>query len=138
MKLSKYFTLEELTRSTAAERLGIDNTPPDEVILNLRSLATYTLDIVRLEARRPVIVNSGYRCKDLNKAVGGAKNSQHLSGKAADITVGSRDDNRKLYDFLRSKKSRCPYDQLILENGGAWIHISYNGAANRQMSFAKS
>lgn len=137
MKLSKYFTLEELTRSTAAERLGIDNTPPDEVILNLRSLATYTLDIVRLEARRPVIVNSGYRCQELNKAVGGVSNSQHLRGKAADISVGGMEANRRLFELIKSKKSRCPYDQLILEHNGVWIHISYNGARNRFQAFAR-
>lgn len=138
MRLSDFFTYEELTRSSTAERLGIDNTPPDECVENLRRLARYTLDIIRLEYKKPIIVNSGYRCKELNKAVGGVLNSQHLNGKAADITTGSPEQNRVLFDFLISKKSRCPYDQLILEKNAAWLHVSYNGKQNRNQAFDKS
>ncbi|WP_363322820.1 D-Ala-D-Ala carboxypeptidase family metallohydrolase [uncultured Muribaculum sp.] len=66
-------------------------------------------------------VNSGYRCPALNAVVGGAKRSYHLLGRAADLTTGSRADNRRLYDILRT----LPHHELIWERGGLWIHVAW-------------
>ena len=79
---------------------------------------------------KPVQVNSGYRCPALNKAVGGASASQHLTGKAADITAGSVSANKELFNLIA--KSGIEYDQLIDEYDYKWIHISYNEGKNRK------
>lgn len=96
----KHFTLQELTRSATARRLGIDNTPPDEAVKNLTALVDNVLDPLREAWGSPIHVNSGYRCPALNRAVNGAPHSQHMRGEAADITVGSRLDNARLYHLL--------------------------------------
>jgi zinc D-Ala-D-Ala carboxypeptidase len=87
MKLSKYFTLDEMTRSRTAELRNILNVPNDEQIENLTDLCIYVLDPIRDAAGRPVMITSGYRSNLLNKAVGGSRTSQHPEGKAADIQV---------------------------------------------------
>ena len=92
----KYFTIEELTRSTTARQRGIDNTPSQQVIDNLTALVNNVLDPLRQAWGKPIHVNSGYRCPALNKAVGGVPHSQHMLGEAADITAGSRDANCQL------------------------------------------
>jgi hypothetical protein len=71
---------------------------------------------------KPIIVNSGYRCEALNKAIGGAKSSQHMLGEAADITVGSKEENEKLFDYI---KDNLEFDQLINESDFSWVHVSY-------------
>lgn len=120
--LGKYFSLKELTRSETAERLGIDNTPPPEIVENLRALVVNILDPLR-EARGPITVNSGYRSPALNAAVPGSSNtSQHTKGEAADI----EEDDAPIEDTLRYIRDHLPFDQLILEyppNG--WVHVSY-------------
>ena len=96
MKLSENFTLEELIRSNAAERMGFDNVPKDEkVVENLRSLCLEVLQPLRDYVGAPVHINSGYRCPELNMAVGGVKNSQHLRGEAADIRIASPKQGRE-------------------------------------------
>lgn len=116
----KYFSLHELTRSETGSRLNIDNTPTANATKNLKRLVETVLDPARESLNRPITVTSGYRCKELNKAVGGAANSFHLRGRAADITTGDRDSNRKLYEILSS----LPHSELIWENGGEWIHVA--------------
>lgn len=71
---------------------------------------------------KPIIVNSGYRCEALNKAIGGAKSSQHMLGEAADITVGSKEENEKLFNYI---KDNLEFDQLINESDFSWVHVSY-------------
>ncbi len=104
----KYFTENELTRSAMAEKLGIDNSPTPEAIKNLESLVCNVLDPLREKFGRPILVNSGYRCSELNKADGGAKDSDHLFGMAADITSGTRYGNQVLFDM---KKKYFDYHQ---------------------------
>lgn len=116
----KHFTIQELTKSRTATRLNIDNSPSSTAIDNLHRLVVQTLDPARQMLGMPIFVNSGYRSPQLNKAVGGAKNSYHLQGRAADITTGNRDDNRRLYNIL----SNLSYTELIWEQNGAWIHIA--------------
>lgn len=123
----KYFTMKELTRSATADRLGIANTPTVPQAFNLRQLVEKVLDPLREAYGKPIRVNSGFRSKALNAAVGGAKNSEHLCSRmsaAADITGGSAAENRRL--FLLAQELRLPFRQLIDEKNYSWIHISYN------------
>ena len=129
---SQHFTLEELCRSQVAVCLGIDNEPKrDDIIANLKRLAFHTLEAVRLlNDNKPITITSGYRCKELNKAVGGVATSQHQNGCAADFVVGSAEDNRRLFQKIKSSGS-VPFDQLILEPQAGWLHISYIEGGNR-------
>ena len=126
----KNFTIKELTTSSTATRLKIDNTPTEEVVNNLESLVNNILDKIREAYGKPITVNSGYRCPKLNTAIGGSKTSQHITGKAADITVGNRQANRSLFQFIQ--KLDLPFDQLIDEYNYKWVHISYDPNRNRK------
>lgn len=126
----KYFSIKELTKSETATRLKIDNTPTAEVIDNLTALVDNVLDPLRELYGKPIHISSGYRCPRLNKAVGGVANSQHLTGQAADINQGSHEENRRLFIYL---EEYCTFDQLLWENGGAWVHVSFRkDGKNRQ------
>ena len=129
---SEHFTLEELCRSQVAVCLGIDNEPKRaDIIANLKRLAFHTLEAVRLlNGSKPITITSGYRCKALNKAVGGVATSQHQNGCAADFVCGSAEETRKLFEKIKSSGS-VPFDQLILEPQAGWIHISYVEGGNR-------
>lgn len=118
----KYFTIEEMTKSSTATTKGIDNTPSEEGVLKLQKLIEAVLDPLREWYGKPIKVNSGYRCEALNKAIGGAKSSQHMLGEAADITVGSKEENEKLFDYI---KDNLEFDQLINESDFSWVHVSY-------------
>ena len=117
--------MHELTRSNTAARLGIDNTPGKAVIVNLQNLVDTLLDPIRAAWGKPIVVNSGYRCPELNRCIGGATNSQHTKGQAADIECVSRDpeENKRLFRLIRNLN--LPFDQLINEFDYNWIHISY-------------
>ena len=132
----KYFSISELTKSATATRLGIDNTPDAVVRYNLIALIENILDPLREAWGAPIIVTSGYRCERLNKAVGGATNSQHKKGEAADIRTlsDSRADNMRLLRLLLRMK--LPFDQVICEYPDAqgrpdWIHVSFSRKKNR-------
>ena len=129
----KYFSINELTASSEAKRMGIDNTPTPEAVENLTRLVERVLDPLRSRYGHPIIVNSGYRCPRLNKAVGGAETSQHVSGEAADIYVADAKGRAELFSII---VSLLPYDQLIWERGDdeapAWIHVSYRNDNNRR------
>lgn len=130
----KYFSLEELCQSYTAKVKGIDNTPNEEVKANLEALIENVLDPLREAYGKPIYVNSGYRCPELNKAVGGVSNSQHIKGQAADIDVHDTEENKKLQEYI---KDNLEYDQAIFENNGAWLHVSYKkDGGNRKQSFA--
>ena len=116
-----HFTINELTRSATARRLGIDNTPPQWAIINLSRLIDTVLDPARELLGAPIYINSGYRCEKLNKAVGGVPRSYHLAGRAADLTTGTIEGNRRLYQILKT----LPHTELIWERGGTWIHVAY-------------
>lgn len=128
----KHFTIDELCRSDTARSRGIDNAPTEEVKRNLTALVANVLDPLREWYGKPIYVNSGYRCPALNKAVGGVASSQHLTGQAADIDVNDRTENRKLMKHI---EDNLDFDQLIWENGGAWVHVSYraDGKNRRQV-----
>ncbi len=120
--MSKYFTLEELTRSQTAERLKIDNTPNETQKRDLLRLMDY-LDGIREAFGQPIRVTSGFRSWGANKAVGGLKNSQHLAGQAADIVTSGGKTLRDLFDLIRK---RGGFHQLIWEQTpkSTWIHVS--------------
>lgn len=121
----KYFTLQELTESATAKRLKIDNRPSIEAEQALIYLVETVLDPARRLFGNPIKVNSGYRSPALNKAVKGSPGSQHMKGEAADITCS---DNSRLFEILKS----LPFDQLIWEQGGKWIHVSVKRTGNRK------
>lgn len=126
----KYFTLDELTHSDTAIAQRIDNTPSLVAIENLKNLVFFVLDPLREAYGKPIRVNSGYRSPTLNVVLGGARNSQHMTGEAADITTGSIEGNKWLFEYIRK---HLPYDQLIDESNYSWIHVSYSpDGGNRQ------
>lgn len=125
----KYFTMGELLRSSSAYSLGIDNTCDITSASALMALVDNVLDPLREWYGEPIYVNSGYRCKELNTAIGGAPTSQHMKGEAADITVGNKDENKKLFDYIRDN---LPFDQLIDEQDYSWVHVSFSKKGNRK------
>ena len=118
MKITPHFTLSELTRT----HTGICNTPNKQQIAALINLCKNVLQPLRELYGAPIHVNSGFRSYAVNKAVRGAKKSQHTLGQAADITVFSKEGNRKLFELIRDN---LPFDQLIDERNFSWIHVSY-------------
>lgn len=113
----KYFTIEELCKSETAERLGIDNTPSEEIVKNLTYFGEKILDPLRESWGSAIIVNSGFRCPELNKAVGGSKTSVHPLGWAVDLYPknGNIEDFKKhIIAFFEGKR----WDQVILESEG--------------------
>ena len=131
MYLSPHFTLDELTVSQTAARDGIDNTPPPEVIENLRRTAM-GLEGIRILLGVPVIVTSGYRSLALNRAIGSKDTSQHVTGEAADFVAPSYGPPRVVMD--RIVDAGIDYDQCILEfaSRGGWVHISFSKQRRRQ------
>lgn len=119
MKLTDNFYLSEFEVSQTAARLGLDNSIPKSLLSNVKRLAVL-LEQVRSLINAPVIISSGYRSPTVNKAVGGVKNSQHLTASAADINT----PKMRPYDFAKLiEESNIEFDQLILEFG-QWVHIS--------------
>ena len=133
MKLSKNFSLEEFIRSDTAERMGIDNVPKnEEVIENLRNLCLEVLQPLRDYVGAPILINSGYRCPELNEALDGVKGSQHLSGQAADIHVENTEHLLKMMHFIMDETD---FDQLIWEKNKAgvqWLHVSHKRNGNNR------
>lgn len=129
----KYFSIGELSQSDTADKMGIPNRPNTMQKMNMEKLIVNVLDPIRSLYGKPIYVNSGFRSESLNKAVGGAKNSQHMFGQAADITTGSREENKKLWDVVMFlfQEGDIDFDQLIDEKNLSWIHISYNEDNNR-------
>ena len=123
----KYFSIQELTASATALREGIDNRPSKCAYHLLHVLVDQLLDPIREAWGEPIVVSSGYRCKQLNALVGGVKNSHHILGCAADIIAGNRANHRKLFKMIQKmqQEGRIKFTQLIWEGDGRWIHVSY-------------
>ena len=120
----KHFTLAEMLRTGT----NLPNVPTWEVVDNLRALIENVLIPAREALGAPIHVNSGYRSPEVNKAVGGAKNSQHVLGEAADLTTGTKEGNKLLFQALLKV---AMFDQLIDEKDFSWIHVSYRKGKNR-------
>tara|TARA_R110002020_G_scaffold30522_1_gene96146 strand:- start:412 stop:873 length:462 start_codon:yes stop_codon:yes gene_type:complete len=134
MKLTTNFSLHEFTKSQTATRHGIDNTPSMTNIINLKSLCEGVLQPVRNHFMKPMIISSGFRCKELNTKIGGSKTSQHVLGQAADIEVLGF-SNVELSDWINAN---LDFDQLILEfynekegPHSGWVHVSFNKGYNK-------
>ena len=127
MKLSTNFSVAELSKSEAATRQGLDNTPSMEVIDCLQALVDNVLQPLR-DKLGPIVVTSGYRSPAVNKAIGGSATSDHCKGQAADIEVLNM-DNKALAEYIRDNMK---FTQLILEfyrkgvPDSGWVHVSYN------------
>lgn len=133
MKLSPHFSLSELTKSHTAVRLGINNEPGPEEIENLTRLTLSILEPVRREFGLPFTPSSGFRCLELNRAIGSKDTSQHIKGEAVDFEIPTV-TNRIVAAWMQS---HLKFDQLILEfhepsdPSSGWIHVSLKARGNR-------
>ncbi len=134
-KITENFSWEEFERSAKADELGIDNSIPDNesIKMPIRSLVVNLLQPLRNAIGEPLTINSGYRTAELNKALKGAKNSQHMKGEAADIAA---DDPLLLAQHVIQKN--LPFDQMILYS--SFVHLSHkcHGPQRRQILYDKS
>ena len=130
--ISKNISYKEATHSNTAKARKIDNTPDADTIVRMKLVAEKCFQPLREWYGKPIKINSFYRSEKLNVAIGGAKKSQHIKGEAIDLTAGSVEENRKLYDWICDN---LEFDQAIWEYGGRWIHISYKMNGNRNMKF---
>lgn len=125
MQLTPHFTLAELVASNKAQQLGIDNTPPQELVPRLVRTAEM-LERIRSTLGVPVVVTSGYRCERLNRAVGGVTSSDHTQGRAADIVAPDYGTPYQVAKGLAPLIDTLGIGQLILEgvSGKTWVHVS--------------
>ena len=130
MKNGQYITVNEMLHSQTAEKLNIKNVPNDPIVIENLEHTIEQLDELRRLYGHPIIITSGYRCPELNKAVGGKSNSQHVKGQAADLKY-----DPELLQFIINNYH---YDQLIEETSkrSKWIHISFN-KENERMQYIK-
>ena len=127
-----FFTLKEFLYSKTAGSLGIENVPDFDQVKNLINLVTYVLNPCRQYIGTAIHINSGYRSKRLNTIIGGAATSQHMDGKAADITTLHDKADNDLFQFIVDK---IDFDQCIRYKN--FIHVSYNGRFNRNQVIDK-
>lgn len=116
------FKMSELIHSDEANKRKIDNTPDINSLDNMLELIVYCLQPIRDMVGLSMNISSGYRCKALNDAIKGAKNSEHLKGMACDFTIKGW-TAKEAYEYI--KKNKFKYTQLILEKN-QWVHVSYN------------
>ena len=133
-RISKNFTLDELTASATAKQLHIINAPGIDEVCNLCALVHNVLQPLRDAMGESIKIGSGYRCPQLNKAVGGVSNSQHMKGEAADLCIdGDMNKGKRWFEWI---KTHCKFDQLIWEHnakGTYWVHVSFRAdGKNRQ------
>lgn len=119
LKDTKYFKVSEILRSSTAKKHNIDNTPTDETIIDNLNYTLNRLNTIREQYGKPIYINSGYRCDELNVLVGGVKDSKHRLGLAVDLRWDT-----DLIDFLIEN---CSFDKLIREKAGKskWIHLQF-------------
>lgn len=135
IQLSKHFKLSEFTKSSTASVRGIKNVPNEEQVSNLKALCVNVLEPLRQHFDTPVVISSGYRCPALNKAVGGASISQHMTGEACDIRIPSLAEGRQWMEWIATYTH---FDQCIMEHcknkdgtTSHWIHVSHSRQHNR-------
>ncbi len=121
--LTEHFALEEFTRSETAERRHIRNEPNKQIAEKLKALCLNILEPLRQAYGKAIHISSGYRCLELNRAIGSKDTSQHIKGEACDISQGRKSENLKLFRLIQDLG--LPFDQLIWEGGGRWIHVSH-------------
>lgn len=127
MRISKNITYKEAVRSNTATRKGIDNTPDDYELSNMENIAKNLFQPLREWVGGPIRINSFFRCRELNQAIGGSSRSQHCEGRAIDLddTFGYK-TNAEMFNYI---KNNLNFDQLIWEfgddNNPDWVHVSY-------------
>ena len=126
--ISKHITFEEATKSPTAIRNGIKNEPNAQELSNMKLVAEKCFEPLREWYGKPIKVNSFFRCEKLNTLVKGSKTSQHVEGKAIDMDAGSKQENKKIFEWC---KANLVFDQIINEYDYSWVHISYNASKNR-------
>jgi zinc D-Ala-D-Ala carboxypeptidase len=136
MKISKYVSLAEVTRSDTAKRKGISNEPTPEHLENLKVICEEVFDKVREHFGVPLFISSGYRSAALNKAIGGSSTSDHNNGRALDLDQDGRGNGVRNKDVFNYIKDNLEFDQLIAEgsNGAGdmnWVHVGYRKGQNR-------
>ncbi len=141
MKISTNLSVEEVSKSLTATRKGIDNTPKGDHLNNLISIAQNIFQPIRNHFGAPIFVSSGYRSEALNKAIGGAKTSQHCKGQALDLDNDAVQypTNKQIFDYI---KDNLNFDQLIWEFGTeenpSWVHVSYKDEVNNRGQVLKA
>ncbi len=134
MNLSEHFTLQELTISDWADRNGVNNTPPADIVEQLKLLAA-KLEEVRTVLGKPILINSGYRSPKVNKAIGGKPTSSHQYGQAVDLRCPDFGTPEAVCRAIAA--SPIKYDQLILEfatpAGGGWVHLGIGRGMRQQV-----
>jgi uncharacterized protein YcbK (DUF882 family) len=133
-KLSDHFTIGELTKTSAK---GIDNTPSHAAVLNLKNLCENWLEPLREKSGGPILINSGFRSEAVNRAIGGVKGSNHLTGCAVDIRVTGLEQAIRYAAILLdiADGSKRDYDELLIERspkGGYWVHFAVRPKENRR------
>ena len=125
--ISEHISYKEGVYSITATRLGVDNTPNDEQLANMELVAEKVFEPLREWVGGPIKINSFFRGSELNKAIGGARKSQHMKGQAMDIDDNyGHATNAEMYHWI---KDNLDFDQLIWEFGDDdnpnWLHVSY-------------
>ena len=128
-RISEHITFAEATHTSK----NLPNVPNEKELKAMQLVALFCFEPMRKFWGKPLKVNSFFRSKEVNKAVGGASTSQHLFGEAIDLTTGSKEGNKKLFEWA---KSNIVYDQLINEYDYSWIHVSYRSGKNRMQVLA--
>lgn len=131
-KISEHITYKEAVNSVTATRMWLDNNPDTETLMRMIRLAEKVFEPLRVWYGKPIYISSFYRSKEVNKAIGGVMNSQHCKGEAMDIDTGDKEENLKLFNYI---KDNLVFDQLIWEYSGEWVHVSYREGRNRNMAF---
>lgn len=127
--ISKHITFIEATQSPTAVKLGINNNPNETQLEAMKLVAEKCFDPLRTWYGKPIKVNSFFRSDLLNRAVKGSLTSQHKKGEAIDLDAGSKEENKKLFDWI---KANLDFDQVINEYNYSWVHVSYSKVKNRK------
>ena len=128
MKISEHISFEEAVLSPTAIRNGIDNMPNDQELNNMKLVAEHCFEPLRKMWGKPIKINSFFRSQKLNHLVGGSPTSSHTKGQAIDITTGTKEENKKLFELAKTLE----FDQLINEYDYLWLHISFKESGNRK------
>jgi uncharacterized protein YcbK (DUF882 family) len=127
--ISKHITIDEATFSAKAVANKISNVPNEAQLEAMQLVAEKLFEPLRVWYNKPIKINSFFRSLEVNKLVGGSSTSQHCKGEAIDISAGSKEENKKLFDYVCKN---LDFDQCINEYNFTWVHISYKSKGNRK------
>jgi hypothetical protein len=138
--ISEHISEKEATKSITALRLGLDNTPDGDTLINMKTLAEMVFEPLREWVGGPIKINSFYRSSALNEAIGGSSRSQHCQGRAMDIDdIYGHKTNKEMFEWI---KVHLDFDQMIWEFGNEdnpdWIHISYHSQEKNRNRILKA